>query len=268
MESPMNKGPLGSGESAAGPRLVITDPARFRNTTLVLTGGRQIIGRAPGCDLRLEHPHLSGHHAQLRMSGAQVLIENLCSNRGTHVNGRPTHEPHRLHSGDIVCFGDVRARFDDPARHATQTREPAFYIKSQQARNINNVGRDQHVHEVQQSFLKEVAAARSRGRSLILVGFMLSIGGFSVYGWGVVRLVGSVVRIFQKPLDPAASSIDDFDREWHAQISEVPILLFGGVAASIGGTLMVVGLVLHVVATARRRAYERITFHSPDREQP
>ncbi|MFI6359734.1 FHA domain-containing protein [Streptomyces sp. NPDC050743] len=245
---------------------MITDPAQFRNTALVLTGARQVVGRAPGCDLRLEHPHVSGRHAELSRSGAQVLIEDLSSTNGTYVNGSPVRGPQRLYSGDTISFGDVRARFDDPAQSITQTAQaPAFNVRSQQAGSINNVGRDQYIQEAQQSFLKEVAAARSKGRRLILVGFLLAVGGFAVFAWGVLRFMGVVSRGLQQPVDSAdpssVPSFDDLGTVWGDQIGGVPIFLFGWVAAAIGIILMIVGLVLHVIAAARRRAYERMTFY-------
>ncbi|MGW1801495.1 FHA domain-containing protein [Streptomyces sp. NPDC001984] len=251
----------------AGPRLVITDPAQFRNTAFVLTGGRQVVGRAPGCDLRLEHPHVSGRHAELSRSGVQVLIEDLSSTNGTYVNGSPVRGPQPLRSGDTICFGDVRARFDDLAQSVTQTAQaPAFNVRSQQAGSINNVGRNQYIQEAQQSFLKEVAATRSRGRRLILVGFVLTVGGFALFAWGVLRFMGMVGRGLQQSVDStdpsSVPSFDDLGTVWGDQIGGVPVFLFGWVAGAVGGILMIVGLVLHVIAAARRRAYERMTFYS------
>jgi DNA-binding CsgD family transcriptional regulator len=48
--------------------------------------GRQVLGRSPRCDFRLNHPTVSGHHAELLLRGESLFIRDLGSRNGTYVD--------------------------------------------------------------------------------------------------------------------------------------------------------------------------------------
>lgn len=68
------------------------------------------VGRADGVDIRLSDPTVSRLHAELVRRGPLVYVSDLgLSTNGTRVNGRPIGR-RTLHDGDVVMFGNVRAR--------------------------------------------------------------------------------------------------------------------------------------------------------------
>jgi hypothetical protein len=73
-------------------------------------GGLLRVGRAPDCDLVLDHGSVSKHHAQLRWNPQQrhCTLLDLGSTNGTLLNGATRiRRAVALRDGDIVGFGDV-----------------------------------------------------------------------------------------------------------------------------------------------------------------
>jgi len=69
---------------------------------------RVVIGRAPDCDVRVEHPSVSRHHAVVH-PGSPARIEDLGSSNGTVLAGRrlAPNELATLQPGALVEVGDV-----------------------------------------------------------------------------------------------------------------------------------------------------------------
>jgi ABC-type multidrug transport system ATPase subunit/pSer/pThr/pTyr-binding forkhead associated (FHA) protein len=65
------------------------------------------IGRAAECDLVLDSPLVSRHHARLERSGPAHLLIDLGSTNGTYVNSRRIDRV-ELHAGDVVQIGPYR----------------------------------------------------------------------------------------------------------------------------------------------------------------
>lgn len=82
------------------------DAGRLRATKRGFT-----IGRDPECDLVLEHPTISLHHAVLSSDGATTTITDLGSAVGIRVNGTPVRRG-RLQVGDQIAIGPYRIVFD------------------------------------------------------------------------------------------------------------------------------------------------------------
>jgi FHA domain len=72
--------------------------------------GALIIGRAPGCDLRLSHPSISRRHARLRRIGERLSIEDLGSYNGTFVKGARIRGEVELEAGQSVSVGAALMR--------------------------------------------------------------------------------------------------------------------------------------------------------------
>lgn len=64
-----------------------------------LSSGRNLIGRAPQCAIRLNHPGISKEHCEITIQQSQIQIKDLGSSNGTFVNGV------RIQSG-LVRLGD------------------------------------------------------------------------------------------------------------------------------------------------------------------
>jgi ABC-type multidrug transport system ATPase subunit/pSer/pThr/pTyr-binding forkhead associated (FHA) protein/ABC-type multidrug transport system permease subunit len=69
------------------------------------------IGRDPECDLVLDHPTISLHHAVLSSDGTATTITDLGSAVGVRVNGVPVRRT-RLEIGDQIAIGPYRIVFD------------------------------------------------------------------------------------------------------------------------------------------------------------
>ncbi len=69
------------------------------------------VGRLPDCDLVIDDPSVSKHHAALTWSGELASVSDLKSSNGSTVNGVPVTEARAVKDGDEVSFGDARFCF-------------------------------------------------------------------------------------------------------------------------------------------------------------
>jgi pSer/pThr/pTyr-binding forkhead associated (FHA) protein len=73
---------------------LVFDPGQPTQRVLEARGSRVVIGRDQDCDVVLDDPAVSGHHAAISVrKGAGAVIEDLGSANGTFVNGRPVTAP-------------------------------------------------------------------------------------------------------------------------------------------------------------------------------
>ena len=76
------------------------------------------IGRKPDNDIVIDNQAVSGHHAQIKVEGDSLFIEDLSSLNGTYLNSQRVSKA-ELYNGDIVLLGvhtlDV---FSDKKREA------------------------------------------------------------------------------------------------------------------------------------------------------
>lgn len=88
---------------------VETGPKELRGVRIVVTGP-VIVGRSPGADIVIAASYVSGRHAQFRLMGQNLFVEDLGSTNGTFVNGNRISAPAALKNNDIVSVGDVSIR--------------------------------------------------------------------------------------------------------------------------------------------------------------
>jgi DNA-binding winged helix-turn-helix (wHTH) protein len=74
-----------------------------------LRQGDNIVGREPDVDVRVDSPSVSRRHARLRITGADVTVEDLGRTYGTIVGQRRITEITPLKNGDEVRFGSILA---------------------------------------------------------------------------------------------------------------------------------------------------------------
>lgn len=258
------------------PHLVVLAPASFRGRRIELSGDHMIVGRESTCDVRFDDPHVSRTHAALQRHGNAVYVQDLGSSGGTFVNEAPA-TARELRSGDVISFASVQARFEAtaptadtilmPARSSSVPAQPTgppapapavnYSIGHQQAGAINNVGRDQYqayfqqvVHE-RDGFLREVTAAKTKARWLIVLGFVLFLTGFAMF------IIPGLS--FAKQIDNQISSgtAGPVTGAGGPQILGIPMEELGWVVAAVGILTMGIGSVLHQVAVARRKRVDR-----------
>ena len=86
-----------------------------------LTQDRVNIGRDDDNLICLDHTTVSLHHAILVRVGTRYKVRDLISTNGTYVNGERVTGA-ELQNGDVVRFGEVEVRYEEPPQPAAQTR--------------------------------------------------------------------------------------------------------------------------------------------------
>ncbi|MGO8993983.1 MAG: FHA domain-containing protein [Polyangiaceae bacterium] len=108
---------------------------------LTFDGGRVVIGRGSGCDVRLPDPSVSHRHATVRAVGSDYALVDEKSSNGTFIGGTRLSPgtPRPLKNGDLLRVGRVwlEVRIDQtPATRdlAVATRDLALALVSQAMR--------------------------------------------------------------------------------------------------------------------------------------
>ena len=273
--------PVTTYPGAAVPRLVVLAPEVIRGRQIELAADYLTVGREPTCDVCLDDPHVSRTHAALERRDGTVYVQDLGSSGGTFVNGNPARSA-ALHQGDVVTFATVRARFEAappvsaetqampgmaaqgraerPEPNPTDVRQagPVRYdIGQQEAQVISNVGRDQYNAQVQQviqrrdSFMREIAGTKTKARWLVWLGLLLFVAGFALFAAADLNFLKQISSDFGS--NSTAPPTDPFGHP----ILGIPSGLLGWAIGAVGSLMLVIGIVLHIVATSRRRRVER-----------
>ena len=83
----------------------------------VLRPGENLVGSDPGCDLRLDEPTVSRHHAVLVVTPDGLQVADLGSSNGTLVAGHVVRgDPVEVAGGSSVAFGTVAGRIERIAK--------------------------------------------------------------------------------------------------------------------------------------------------------
>jgi len=87
------------------PVLTLTGPEGRHRFAMV--GEEIIIGRAPSCDIAINHKSISRRHVRIAILGdGKFTCEDLGSQNGTRINGRRTVGPTPFQVGEIVQMSD------------------------------------------------------------------------------------------------------------------------------------------------------------------
>lgn len=151
----------------------------------------------------------------------------------------------------------VRAERPEPNPTDLQQPGPVQYaIDQQHAQMINNVGRDQYNALVQQviqqrnSFMREIASTKTKARWLVWLGLLLVVAGFALFAAADLNLLKQISSDFGS--NNTAPPTDPFGRP----IFGLPSGLLGWALGAVGSLMLIIGIVLHVVATSRRKQVE------------
>jgi hypothetical protein len=240
-------------------RLVLLPPHQGSRAEVPLDRNLLVLGRDPAGDLVLDDPGVSWRHAEISRVGGRWLVRDLGSTNGTCVNGRLVGAPAEIRDGDLLTLGDVRLRLEQrsPAPAGPRTAAipvvpaPGFTAGDQWSMGtINNVEGEQynyvqHVMQQRESFLREVAGTRTKARWFVWTGLVLFVAGTAAGVYTVLATMGQISSGFGTDAPPP-----DFN-PFGGQT--LPLLGFAEFGSLGGMLLIVVGIVLHVVATARRR---------------
>jgi hypothetical protein len=236
-------------------RLVVLGPDGTQAGSLVLIKDRLLIGRDPQADVHLDDPGVSWHHAELARVADRWFLRDLGSTNGTTVGGMRIDRSTEVGGGALIGVGRQRLRLEGPSgahppTHAYPATAPAggFFVPSQSAHEIiNHEGDNIQYFQARESFLREVAATRTRARWFVWLGLFLVVGGLAAVLSRLLPFLSAVSGAVSTQTEPDSADVDLFS----------PVLLAGYVAAFAGAVLVVVGIVLHVTATARRRQVDQ-----------
>jgi FHA domain len=262
-----------SAESGGTLQLVVQAPESIRGRRIPLNKDYLVVGREPTCDVRFDDPCVSRAHAALRRRGDAVYVEDLGSSAGTFVNGAPAAPARELRAGDVLTFATVEARLEPSGSGGDQTMAMAarpagagmvHHVNEQNADVIHYDERQyssyvQNVNQQRENFLREVAATKTKARWLAWTGLLLFVVGFGTFAAADLSFIKSISDTIQNG-DTAPPTTSPLGRE----VGGVPIGLAGWALAAVGGLMVIVGIVLHVVATSRRKqAYREFPVLAP-----
>jgi hypothetical protein len=256
------------------PRLISLGQGGRLGRSLELSGDYMTVGRSASNDLLLSDLSVSRMHAAISIDDhGGVRVKDLGSTAGTTVNGRRVTTSTALQPGDVVAFGGARFEFDGTNERPDATAllpiqrdshdggraagiQGRYDIESQHGGNISNVAGDQytsyvqHVRRERESFLREVAATRTKARWLIWAGAFVAIVGLILFGGSVIQFLDYIFGTIKRrtPTDPL-TPIPDYIMS--------PIAFVGFAMWTVGIILMIIGIILHVVATSRRKRVDR-----------
>jgi hypothetical protein len=258
---------------ALASRLVLLDADGVPERPVLMNRDRLVLGRSADSDVVLRDPQVSRHHAELRMDHGRWVLRDLGSTAGTTRGGHRLERPVVLRHGDVIGLGPVHLRYEQDSAEPPTTIGPAvpaavprprppvpaagIGVRDQRAGSINNVEGVQNnyvqqiLHE-RQSFMREVAATRTRARFFIWLGILMVIAGlgtgFLVVGGSLSFLNGALGS--NGEVEPPT---DFFGKD----VGGVPLVVVAAALNAFGILLIVIGIVLHVVATARRKDVDR-----------
>ncbi len=242
--------------------LVVETDGSDKGRRIELTGARLTVGRLPSCDLRFDDPRVSRMHAALWQREGADYVEDLGSVAGTFVNGEAIGSPRRLHPGDRVSFVVVQLRYRTGDKPSDLVSPVRYDISDQQGQSINNVGRDQyHSHryviEQRQSFLREIAASRSWARGLVWTGVTAFLVGLITAVVGVFLSLGPLIEGITAFINMTPKEARSALPAALKKLGGFPVLAVGVVINAFGLPLIIIGILLHIVATARRKQVDR-----------
>lgn len=95
-----------------------------------LTKDRTTLGRRPYNDVVIDNLAVSGEHAAVLMSGADVQLEDLNSTNGTYVNSRAIRKQTLRHN-DTVEIGKYKIKFLGEAQEGTSPLAPSAAARAE-----------------------------------------------------------------------------------------------------------------------------------------
>lgn len=87
------------------------------------------IGRKPDNDIIIDNQAVSGHHAQIKAEGDEVMLEDLSSLNGTYVNSHKVSKT-ELFNGDVVLIGVHTLDVISDKNRAADQKSPAVRGRS------------------------------------------------------------------------------------------------------------------------------------------
>jgi hypothetical protein len=75
-----------------------------------------VVGRSPRCDLPLQDDDCSRRHVELERIGSDVIVRDLGSKNGSHLDDKRIEGEQRWSPGQVLLVGATRLQLSDPLR--------------------------------------------------------------------------------------------------------------------------------------------------------
>ncbi|HYJ10671.1 MAG TPA: FHA domain-containing protein [Polyangiaceae bacterium] len=146
---------------------------RYRHHDIELSEGKFVIGRAASCQLSLDDPLVSRHHAQLTVENEQVTVEDLGSRNGVKVNGELISSRYMVKDKDQIVIGGQELKYltrkenmgDTLIQPATQ-RVPTFGLLGILADKALALGKPDEAERLLTELLDQVLGDLEAGREV------------------------------------------------------------------------------------------------------
>jgi len=146
---------------------------RYKHHDIELSEGKFVIGRAASCQLSLDDPLVSRHHAQLTVEGDLVTVEDLGSRNGVKVNGELIGSRYTVQDKDQLLIGGQELKYlarrenmgDTLIQPATQ-RVPTFGLLGILADKAFALGRADEAERLLTELLEQVLGDLEGGREV------------------------------------------------------------------------------------------------------
>lgn len=84
---------------------LIIQSGKLQGKRLVLPSKEMVVGRDDDCDMKIASSLVSRKHCSLRNTADGIIVTDLASQNGTHVNDVAITEPTLLQAGDTLRIG-------------------------------------------------------------------------------------------------------------------------------------------------------------------
>ncbi len=146
---------------------------RYKQHDIELSEGKFVIGRAASCQLSLDDPLVSRHHAQLTVEAEQVTVEDLGSRNGVKVNGELIKGQYAVQDKDQIVIGGQELKYlarkenmgDTLIQPATQ-RVPTFGLLGILADKAFALGKPDEAERLLSELLEQVIGDLEAGREV------------------------------------------------------------------------------------------------------
>jgi pSer/pThr/pTyr-binding forkhead associated (FHA) protein len=146
---------------------------RYRHHDIELSEGKFVIGRAASCQLSLDDPLVSRHHAQLTVENEQVTVEDMGSRNGVKVNGELISSRYMVKDKDQIVIGGQELKYlarkenmgDTLIQPATQ-RVPTFGLLGILADKALALGKPDEAERLLTELLDQVLGDLEAGREV------------------------------------------------------------------------------------------------------
>ena len=86
---------------------LVIQSGKLQGKRLLLPAKEMVVGRDKDCDLRIGSASVSRKHCVIKNSSEGILVTDLGSQNGTHVNDVPIKAPTLLREGDVLRIGST-----------------------------------------------------------------------------------------------------------------------------------------------------------------